>query len=277
VFELPDPGRYRLDGAPLVQALAQVRFPLVAHLRAIEGIARLQDELRDMFPFMERKDVQGISLLIGPSGAAPSDVQQNVIWEFTQDEGPRLQLDAGVATLMADDQYEGVESFADAFGRILEAMAAVEGIRRCDRLGVRFINVASLPADDPMTWTRWFRPELANWLGANVLNAEAHVHSSIVQTTLSAPGARFADAPGDVQAIFRHGYAPQASALPGLDSPLEDDSFLLDMDVAVSTPQAFVPNRLKQQFLAFHGEIDRFFRWTLSDGGKEHFGLREVG
>jgi uncharacterized protein (TIGR04255 family) len=82
--------------------------------------------------------------------------------------------------------------------------------------------------------------------------------------------------PAEVQGIIRHGVAPAGSAVPGFETQLERDSFLLDLDLFVLGVQPFDPSALHEQFATLHGQIDRFFRWSLTDEGAEHFQLEEI-
>lgn len=274
VFELEEVPRYRLARAPLVQALAQVRFPLVAHLQTLPGIAPLQDRLVDLFPYMEQKQAQEIGLLVGPGGVAATEGQSSITWEFTNDvEGRLLVLGAGSATLSVGPDYVGIDDFAELFIAVLAALAEVERVRRCDRLGVRYVSLAEQPSGDELAWTRWFRSELTGWVGADVI-APGGLVSSLTQTQLVQDPP---DDKDDVHALVRNGVVPPGTIVPGVP-PVEvaQLSYLLDLDFFVMVPQRFEPESLARQFLAMHGEIDRFFRWTLTPEGCDHFGFEEL-
>ena len=276
MFELEEVARYRLDRAPLVQALAQVRFPLIAHLQTIPGVAPLQDRLAELFPYMEQKHVQEIGLLVGPAGLAASEGQSSITWEFTDDDGRLLVLTAGSATLSIGAQYAGIDDFAERFCSVLIALGEIEQVRRCDRLGVRYLSLAEQAPGDEQAWARWFRPEVVGWVGCGIVTSGDLV-SSITQTELAeAVAHRAADAPGEVHALIRNGIVPAGAIVPGVPpTQIEQPSYLLDLDLFVATPQRYDADAVGEQFLALHGEIDRFFRWTLTPEGADHFGLDE--
>jgi uncharacterized protein (TIGR04255 family) len=275
VFNLEPVRRYRLGRAPLVQALVQVRFPLIAHLQTIVGIAPLQDRLRDRFPYMEEQ--QELTVTIGPPGAAPSEPEKATTWEFSDDQGWKLQVGPGVATLLASANYQSFDDFADQFRLILDVLHEVERPGRCDRLGVRYLNVAGVPNDNPNAWSRWFQPELVGWPGGRLIGPQSRLIVSITQTQLASPPVGdFSRMPADVQGIFRHGFAPAGSGVPGLQTQLDRDSFLMDLDLFVLGAQPFDPAALHEQFALLHTHIDRFFRWSLTEEGAEYFQLEDV-
>lgn len=280
MFQLGDAGRYRLVRPPLVQALAQVRFPLVAHLETLRGIAPVQDRLRELFPYMEQQHVQEFALQVGPgaSGALP-ETATSVTWEFTDDVGRLFVLGAGNGTLSVGDQYEGVEDFAERFREVIGALGNVEALRRCDRLGVRYLSVAEPPVGDPDEWLRWFRPEMTGWIGSGIVADETKVGVSLSQTQLlSPPSGDLAVCPGSVGGLVRHGLVGAKTSLPGVPTiETQEPSFVLDLDVFVAVPQRFDVDSLVTQFLALHGQIDRFFKWTLTDDGRAYFGYEDIG
>ncbi len=277
MFNLTEVSRYHLGRAPLVRAIAQVRFPLVAHLQTLPGIAPLQDRLRPRFPVMEQHQVQEMTLAFGPSGPqAPPQVGQATNWVFSDENGAALTLAAGAATLTASDEYNGIEEFADLFEFVLGALAETESPPRCDRLGIRYVNAAEVPPGEEQAWAGWFRPELIGWIGAGLLSESSTLVSSVTQTNVSAPPTSESGGPGEIQGLVRHGFVPSQSVIPDVDVRVESSAYLLDIDMFVPVPQRFDVTTLMRQFRALHSEIDRFFRWTLTDEGARYFELEEV-
>ncbi len=275
MFDLKNPGRYHLDRAPLAQAIVQVQFPLVAHLQTFEGIAPVQDGLREVFPYMQRQDVQKLSIAVGPGGVNQEVAAPSTSWELTDDIGSRLLIAPGAATLSAGAEYTGIADFVGRFQHVLKILAEVEGLRRSDRLGVRYVSIAIPSPDDPTAWKRWFRPELIGWVGSGLLAPSTRLISVVNQVSVAAlPSGELESLPGEAQGLFRHAYVPAGTAVPGVQiEPITDDSYVLDFDLFVVTPQPFDPNSLMAQFGALHSQIDRFFRWTLTEVGEEFFGL----
>ncbi len=279
MFNLPEVNSYRLQRAPLVLALAQVRFPLIAHLQSLEGIAPIQDRLRELFPFMEQQTRQEIALTFTPQGpAAPPAMGASSQWLFTDEAGTRLTIEAGGATLSAGAEYQDIQHFARQFEQVLTAIGEAEHLPRCDRLGVRYLDVAEIPPGEEQAWHGWFKPELVGWLGSGILRDDSRVVSSLAQTTLAAPPSSFArSAPADVQAVIRHGFVSAQTTIADLDIEIANPSYVLDIDVFIPAPQPFDPATLAEQFRALHGQIDRFFRWSLTPEGESYFELEETG
>lgn len=277
VFNL-DAAKFTMERPPLAQALAQVRFPLIAHLQTLAGVAPLQDRLSKYFPYMERNQVQAIAFQLGPAGAAVSEPESQTSWELTDDDGWTLVLSAGSATLSVGRAYTNSADFGSRFGAILTALAEVEQVRRCDRLGVRYLDLAATPPGDDHAWHRWFRGEVVGWPAAGILAPGTHVRSTITQTMVTCDTTGdFAGVPGDVQALIRHGFAPVGSVIPGFPQiELEQPSWLLDLDLFVASPQRFLPDTLVSQFGSLHNQIDRFFRWAMTPDGAQYFGLEDI-
>ena len=273
LFQIPEAPRYRLERAPLVQALAQVQYPLIAALETMPGVAPLQEALRETFPYMAQERVQEVSLVIGPAGPAGGASAASVTWNLTNDAGTLIVIGAGSATLSAGSSYTTVEPFSDDFERMLHALQSV-GVPRCERLGVRYLSLSTaLPGED-RSWRRWFKPELLGWAGTETV-AEGALETSINQVMLSQPPTGdLAGPPADIQAIVRHGAVPAGTDVPGIP-PLQvpEPSYLLDLDVFVTGHQPFDPAELLNQFETFHAQIDRFFYWALTPEGAEHFGI----
>lgn len=276
LFELPSPPAYRLGNAPLVQALAQVRYPLVASFETLAGVAPLQAMLEETFPYMEQEKVQEVAFLMGPAGPASGSAAESVNWKFTSDSGLLLTISAGSASLTAGESYTGVEDFATVFTQLLSALKAAR-VRRCDRLGVRYLSVATGPPGDSGLWRKWFNPALIGWVGSAVVPSDS-LTMAISQVQLTHPASGdLAGPPAEIQTVVRHGAVPAGTSVPGLPPvTVNDPSYLLDVDVFVAATQPFHPGTLASQFRQFHSQIDRFFYWSLSEEGKEHFELRLV-
>lgn len=278
VFDLEPVGRYRLARPPLVQALGQIRYPARARLNSLDGVAPLQDTLTDLFPYMNQQQVQQVSLLMGPGIPASGETQTANTWRFTDDIGWTFVVAADAATLSIGPQYGDFEEFRSRFAQVVAALHEVAALTRCERLGLRYVDVAQMPPGNEGAWREWFRPELTGWGGSPVLDGDTSVLTSITQTQLAArPAGELAGFPMDVQAIVRHGYIPANTMVPGLlPEQTASPAFLLDIDLFVEGHQPFDAEELPRQLTVLHDQIDRFFRWGLTDAGEEYFGLEEI-
>lgn len=276
LFNIPDPPDYSLSNAPLVQALAQVRYPLIADFESMSGIAPLQRELRDAFPYMQRQKVNELSFVAGPAGPS-ANAAESINWHFTSDADDLIVIGAGSATLSVGESYTGVSDFSRSFRRLLDALHAV-GVTRSDRLGVRYLSTASDVPTEPQSWRQWFKSELYGWPGSGMVGDRVSI-TSISQTILAAPPEGLPVAlPGNMQAVVRHGAIPSGTDVPGIPPfAVESASYLLDIDIFTEGAQQFQPQLIADQFSVFHREIDKFFYWSLTEEGGKHFGLSENG
>lgn len=275
MLTVPPAPRYRMSAAPLVEAVAQVNFPIVARLRSVDGIAPLQDALFDLFPYMNQQVVQQVSLMIGPAGPAAPDAQSSTVYVFTDDDGWTLSVTVSSASLMVGPEYAGVHDFAGRFRSVCTALREAGQVRRCDRLGVRYLDLVELD-DDSGEWARWFRPEIVG-LAAPAISAN-NVISSLTETRLQhEPEGALAGLEGQVQGIIRHGVIPPGSIMKGVPPrPVDERAFLFDMDTFVTTAQPFDVQQLNEQYYALHAEIEKVFHWVVTEEGRTRFGYELV-
>lgn len=276
VFALEPVSRYRLQRPPLAQALAEVRYPARALLQTADGIVPLQERLLSTFPYMEEEQSQQVRLVVGSEVTAPPDVQPQRIWRFSDDAGWTLRVASANTILSVGAEYADFGEFQTRLLTVLTALHELAALPRCDRLGLRYVDIAQVTPGEEDAWRTWFRPELAGWSTGGLLADNTRVRTTITQTHLDAPPlVEGGDTPLDVQALIRHGYVPAQSVIPAL-APIENPGFLLDLDLFVEGHQPFDPERLTGQVVALHDQIDRFFRWALTPAGEDYFGLEEL-
>lgn len=275
MFRLEPAPHYRLLRPPLHQALVDVRFPVQAALADLAGIAPVQLELASLFPYLRPQEVQQVSLALGRGAPANAETQTTHTWRFEDDSGWTLVISPGNATLSIGPGYSAFLEFSDRFSAAARALSNV-GIKRADRLGVRYLNIAEIPPGGDQEWRRWFRSELTGWSGTDVVG-DSRVITSLTQTQLAAPAVgELSGPPVDVQAVVRHGIVPAGTIVPAmLPMQLQRAAYLIDLDVFVDAPQPFGPQELSRQVTMLHDQIDRFFYWAMTDDGAEYFG-REV-
>jgi len=262
--------RYRMTAAPLVQAVVQVNFPIVPRLQTLEGIAPLQERLSDLLPYLNQQVVQEVSLMVGPAGPAIPNAQSATINIFTDDAGWTLQVAVGSATLFVDgEHYCGVEDFRVRLERVWDALHDGVDVRRCDRLGVRYLDIIEAVGTE---WASWFRPEVVG-LGHPALSGST-LASTLTETRLRADPSEF---DGQIEGVIRHGVVPPGSVIQGVPPrPVANPSFLFDMDIFTATPEPFETRRLAEQFTALHAELEKVFYWSVTDNGREHFGYELI-
>jgi uncharacterized protein (TIGR04255 family) len=276
MFNLDPVNQYRLEKAPLVQALVQVRFPLIAKIRTTNAISVVQEALENLFPYMDRAVETEFTFTSQSDSEATTE--QKVSWHFTDDDQRLLVLDSTTLTFsVRGEQYEGVRPFTDTFMKTVGVLGKTLGIRRCDRIGVRFLDLIP-DVDTPARWKDWFKPDVIGWSTSEIVEGNTVLQSTISQSVLSAtPKGELSVFPSDVKAVIRHGVAGKGSIVPGIPPvTLSERSFLLDMDIFIDKPQPFDISSIETQVGALHSQADRFFRWTLTSAGEREFGLEEL-
>src|SRR5690242_9715847 len=136
MFELGPVEQYTLARPPLAQALAQVRFPLIAKLQTFEGIAPLQEALLTEYPYMDKVVEAGLSVAVGQTASLQSE--QTTSWYFKDDDDRLLVDNSSVMTLSIGKQYQGFADFRGRFAVALMALKDVLSPSRCMQIGVRF-------------------------------------------------------------------------------------------------------------------------------------------
>jgi uncharacterized protein (TIGR04255 family) len=279
VFELEPVNRYRLQRPPLAQALVEIRYPARAWLETADGIVDLQRRLLDVFPYMDQEQSQQVTLVVGANVAAPAGAAQpQRLWRFTDDAGWTLRVGASSTVLSVGADYADFGEFRTRLVTVLSALHESAALPRCDRLGLRYVDVAEVPPGDETIWRDWFRPELTGWSAGDLVGENTRLLTTLTQTHLAAPPLiEGGEPPLDVQALIRHGYVPPQSVIPGVPhGPIATPAFLLDLDLFVEGHQPFDAEPLAEQVTALHDQIDRFFRWALTPAGERHFGLEEL-
>lgn len=276
MLTLPDPPRFHLTQAPLAQALVQINYPLVARLDSLAGLAPVQEQLSDAYPYMQQQQVSEINVLVGPGGAAPATTSSSTVTTFNDDEGWQVAVGVGSTTLSVGAAYAGVEDFAQRLRDLCKVLGETAGLRRADRLGVRYLDVVPIDPSGSDGWTTWFRPEIVGLVRPDLLG-DATLLATVTETRLTrAPrDARPGWSSSSVQALIRHGVLPANSVLPGVppQQPLPTPSFVLDFDLFVVGSQVFQADTVAEQYRALHREIERVFYWTLTEQGARRFGL----
>lgn len=278
MFGLEPAPRYRLANPPLVEAIAQIRFPVRAKLSTLEGVVPVQERLDSTFPYMSQQQVQQVSLLIGAVGPAAAESQTAHTWRFTDDVGWSVVISPDSATQSVGPQYGQFEEFSSRFRTVLTGLAEGAGVSRADRLGVRYLNIAEVPPGTERAWREWFRPELTGWSGSDAVQDTTRLITSITQTQLAAqPIGELSGPPVDIQAIVRHGLIPANTMVPGvLPRQPQSPAYLLDIDLFVDGAQPFDIDELSRQVTMLHDQIDRFFFWAIAPEGRAYFGLEQL-
>jgi uncharacterized protein (TIGR04255 family) len=240
--------------APIVLALAQVRFPVLVKFSEPQFIDEFSQAVRDEYPRSERT-VQ-VPSLFSPEHA---QVIGTTLWRFsTEDERWSLVLAESALTLEVRG-YSSIDEFVSRFSVALQAL--VERLRptRQTRLGLRYVNEFRMPGAITLAdWQPFIRNEL---LGFGVAAADLFGEATI-RTAREDLELIFEDG----SLLIRHGLLTGTTVESRVqDEPRTGPFYLLDMDRSDSTIQNLDPNRISGQLHAYNDVLYRFFRWAMLD------------
>ena len=275
MFELPEVAPYRLGRPPLAQAVAQVRFPIQTRLATLAGVGPLQERLMERYPHLEpAQSPPAFQVQVRPDGVSGGRIPGAQQFVFSGDDGFAVYVTVDTVTLSAGGAaYQGASDFKERFKEILDVLGENARVTRCDRVAAKFLSMAQTPPVGQAGWSDYFRPEVIGWARREFLADKVTVNTTLSQTQLiSEPSGSYSDFPGGVQAIIQTGLIPAGSGVGGIPPvPVELESYILDLDFFCEAPQPWVSDRIASQFEALHGQIDRFFHWSLTEKGKSDF------
>jgi uncharacterized protein (TIGR04255 family) len=255
----PESARVLYANRPLVEVIAQVRFPPILRIEA-DLPADFQDAIRASFPVLVQ--TAGVSATLGMppelAGQVPAEILQQLAafslnvqsstrsFMFkSEDENWSMALSRDSLSLTAA-KYEHWEEFRD---RLLTGLRALIDLYRpafFARVGLRYRNVicrsdlglAGVP------WGDLLAPHIAGELAVEPIAGDVVVAARQL-------GARLPDVGG--QLLLRHGLTPKEG--------VDEMCFLIDADfyTAERTEVADVEHALG----GFHGQAGRLFRWCI--------------
>jgi uncharacterized protein (TIGR04255 family) len=251
---LPRVDRVLFRDAPIVLALAQVRFPVLVRFSEPQFIDEFNQAVRDEYPRSERT-VQ----VPAPFSPEQAQVLGTTLWRFsTEDERWSLVLAESALTLEVRG-YSSIDEFASRFSVALRVL--VERLRptRQTRLGLRYVNEFRIPGAIALAdWQPYIRQELLGFgLAAADLFGEATIRTAREDLELTLENGSL---------VVRHGLLTGTTVEPReRDDPRTGPFYLLDMDRSDSSIQDLDPDRTSDQLHAYNDILYRFFRWAMLD------------
>ncbi len=251
-FAVGEPGNVPLPSAPLVRAIAQVRFPALSlfHVRPDEVANHVIAALAADYPSKdEGKEVQ---LDITPEGVSRREGPR--MWRLTSADG-QWQVSFSLDFISIDTtNYVRRSDFAGRLNQAWEALNSAVPVPSVSRIGVRYINQVG---DQDLL------PQLPGLLNPAVRGVSA----------AQGPGATLVSALSEARydlgdgAGFnaRWGMLPANAAVDAAVPALPHVSWLLDMDSfrAWESPAQDVDIEEEVRALALRGY--QFFRWAATE------------
>jgi uncharacterized protein (TIGR04255 family) len=250
----PPPKEIPLPRAPLVSVVAQVRFALHLPAQNPDRVATFQEAIGDRFPHLISQKIAIPSVSLTPAGIATqfgNDVM--VHWRFSDQASYqwRVTLTPEFITLETK-AYKSRNDFLERFEGILQALEDTLAPKLMVRFGMRYID--QITGDQLSEIGKLFRSEVFG-----VAGSLGNVKARHLLTELSAPAE-----PGDLTA--RWGMLQANMTIdPNLVPPIQEDSWLLDLDVSKTQEHPFETAYLSATARSAASRAYAVFRWMVTD------------
>ena len=248
-FTDPLPDEVPLPRAPLVRVVAQVRFPPVLSIEKRDFVAPFQEAVRARYPSLRGEQTRG--LLMGPQGSVPTPPA--LIWRFTDiEERWRVSLAAEFVAIETT-AYESRGDLMDRLEQVLFALEEHVGPKTVDRLGVRYID--RITGEEVGDIEKLVRPEVLGVAGTAAAQYASHTLS---EALFSLPSQ-------SAELRARWGLLPPHGTVdPAAVEPIDERSWILDLDMFSSKPRPFEQSSILSDARAYAERSYCFFRWVVT-------------
>ena len=251
------PNEIPLPRSPLVRVLAQVRFPIVAAVETATFIASFQEAVRSEYPIMRQERTRTVLFQDGDP-----DIGHRIVWRFsTLDRRWRLSVAPDFLALETR-QYESRSGFMERLAAALEALEHKIKPGAVDRIGLRYID--QLKGEALERLEDFVRPEILGVLpSATGLRPRSALSESRFQVRSD---------PTELLTA-KWGLVPANETFdPGAFEPVDEETWVLDLDMFSPGAQAFNLEQLVEQVEGFAQQTYSFFRWVVTNDFLEYYG-----
>ncbi|MGE3839929.1 MAG: TIGR04255 family protein [Hyphomonadaceae bacterium] len=243
------PTEVPLPHAPLIRVIAQIRFPRLLAIRSANNVSRLQETIRGKYPVLDEETVRNV--VIGPAGAPT--VKDDTIWRFhSKDRDWRVSLGDSFVAL----ETKKYTSRADFHARLKVVLSAVEETFRpqeATRIGVRYID--RVEGDLVGRISELIKP---NVLGISTEPLGEIAHHVWAQSLF----------PTEEGALIQARWGklpPNESADPETIEPIDQPSWVLDIDMYSGDVRPFTADHLGSLATKFSERTYTVFRWMITN------------
>lgn len=246
-----------LPKAPLIRAIAQVRFPAVLSVGESGFVAPFQEALRGDYPVLRAEQSRAITF----SEGGPSHVGAQTIWRF-HDIEQKWQISLAPDFVAVETgSYESRADFLSRFRKVIQALADHVRPSVLDRVGVRYIDRISDEGLERIS--KLVRPEMLGVMSSPLAEHASHSLCESVFSTAE-PGARL---------LARWGTLPaNATVDRAAIEPLNKPSWILDLDMSCAESATFDVDDTVLVVEAYARRIYSFFRWAVTDAFIREYG-----
>jgi uncharacterized protein (TIGR04255 family) len=249
-----------LSRAPLVNVIAQVRFPAVMKIEADSGfVATFQELIRKDYPILRPERQLGV--MVGPGGVQSQDA--GTVWRFETKDPDAWQVTLSPTFVSLSTKRYTRRS--DLIARLTVVLHALEGWLHpdvCDRVGIRYVD--RVTGDQLARLSKLVRSEILGVAGDESMLGSIEVVHALSDTLFELDDMS--------QLRGRWGRLPAGATYdPGIE-PAREPSWVLDLDHYTSEPEDFDHAAISGKVAEFCDRIYTFFRWAVTDTFLDEFG-----
>lgn len=251
------PKEVPLKKAPLIRAIAQVRFPPILSIEKKDFVGSFQEAIREKYPILQPEQTQ--SLVFGSQGVV--QIAPQVTWRFVDTtDSWRVSLAPNFVALETT-AYSSRSDFLERLKSVLIAINDSFNPQIIERFGLRYID--RLVGEDAKDISLLVQPEIA---GIAATDLREYIHQNINESLFIIPD-------GGEQIIARWGLIPAGGTFdPDALEPINEPSWILDLDMSLSQNRKFSIEELMSESQRFAERIYTFFRWVVNDEFLRRFG-----
>ncbi|MBI3183996.1 MAG: TIGR04255 family protein [Myxococcales bacterium] len=251
----PIPAEIPLPNAPLERVIAQVRFSSILKIEQREFITSFQDGIRTRYPSLEHDRTH--LLAVGPDGLVPKEVGTR--WRFVDQSGEWTVSLTPDFVALETTRYTSRADFFSRFGAVVEQVHTHFKPGLVERIGVRYID--RIDHDGLAEISNLVRGELSGVLQSPFRAAAVHALSEHIFEIDSA------------RLLARWGILRANRTVdPAAIEPIEQPSWLLDLDMFRVGKQPFVPRAIVAEARGYAERIYCFFRWAVTPAFLTRYG-----
>jgi uncharacterized protein (TIGR04255 family) len=247
-----------LARAPLVNVLAQVRYPKIPLFGTEEGAASLRDQLRERYPILRQESA--LALVVSSSGVA-QELSHSPLWRLQDRESTWKVTLSDDFVAVETGAYVSREDFCARLDQILAAVSSVGEPVIYDRVGVRYTN--QLTGEAAGRVLQLIRPELHGLLSVPLPDR--------VELTLALSEVLFQVTDGD-QLRVRWGSLPENVQVDPSIPSVPSRSWILDIDSFTDASGDFDTADMAELTRRLADQAYRFFRSVITPEFDTFFG-----
>jgi len=248
-MQLPDYQRVIYKRTPLIEVIAQLRFPTILKINNQEPF-EFQEKIRSDYPIFQKSYFSNTSPEIALLDPQIGSISQSYnIYNFLSENSKwKLSLDRENVTL-ATTEYKKYEDFKEKLAKISSIFEEIYQPSFYIRLGLRYRNLilhSNLKMNQDKPWSELISPQIASELHSSALSGSIRTLLKSLEIELDV---------GKVN--FNHGLVISQKG------SFEEPGYLFDADF-------FVDNKINQGeiwnvFDNFNQTAGKLFRWSITD------------